>query len=102
MRTQMLRELTHALSLDAQQRAKVDAILNENAERTKILREVLDPEMRAEYKKTVEEIRAQLTPEQRSKFDELLKQRRKGGGGPDKKRGVPGSNGVPVSTNLAS
>jgi Spy/CpxP family protein refolding chaperone len=36
--------------------------------------ETVEPARREEFKKTVEEFRAVLTPEQRTRFDELVKQ----------------------------
>lgn len=86
LRMEMLRRLTRDLGLSAEQRAKVETILKESAERTKILRDLLGPELQAEYHKAVEDICAQLTPEQHKRFDELLRQRPRKQGGPGEKR----------------
>lgn len=77
VRTEMLRRLTRELQLSPEQRVKIENVLNESAERTKILRELLAPELQAEFRKSIEDINAELTPEQHQKFEELLKQRRK-------------------------
>ncbi len=100
MRVEMLKRLTRSLDLTQEQRAKIAQILQESTERTRILNEVLEPERRAETRKTVDAIRAELTPPQRARFDELLRQKRKGGGGEKRRPSAP-SNSVPVGTNLA-
>lgn len=86
VRTEMLRRLTRDLNLNAQQRQKINDILQESNERGKILRDVIEPELRAEYKKAIEDIREQLTPSQRNRFDELLKQQKRKGNPNEKRR----------------
>ncbi len=97
-RTEMLRRLTRDLQLDAQQRLKVNEILVESNERTKILRELLEPELRAESRKAIDDIRGVLRAPQRARFDELLKQR------PRNKQNPPAEKrrqNQPAGTNLA-
>jgi hypothetical protein len=96
MRTEMLRRLTRELQLTPEQRTKVDAVLQESNERTKILRELLQPELQAEYRKAVDDITAELTPEQHKKLDDLLKQRRKQTTPAEKRRQ---QHGQPAVTN---
>ncbi len=76
-RIQMLRRLSRLLSLTAEQNEQLDTIMRESQERTKVFWELLEPELRGEFRKTREEIREVLTPGQRKQFDELLKQRQR-------------------------
>jgi len=76
-RIQMLRRLSRLLSLTAEQNEQLDTIMRESQERTKVFWELLEPELRGEFRKTRDEIREVLTPEQRKLFDELLKQRQR-------------------------
>jgi len=62
------------LDLTADQRQRVDKLLKESQERTKKLMEPISPSLRAEVQRTKEEFREILTPEQRIRFDELVKQ----------------------------
>jgi hypothetical protein len=89
-KTQVLRRLTGELNLAATQRTNIENVLNESAERTKILRDLLTPELQAEYRKAVDDIKTELNPEQRRKFDDLLqKQKKKQPGPPEKHRRPP-------------
>ncbi len=76
-RIQMLRRLSRLLSLTPEQNERLDTIMRESQERTKVYWELLEPELRGEFRKTREESREVLTPEQRKQFDELLKQRQR-------------------------
>ncbi len=76
-RIEMLRRLSRPLSLTPEQNEQLDTIMRESQERTKVFWELLEPELRGEFRKTREEIREVLTPEQRKRFDDLLKQRQR-------------------------
>ncbi len=76
-RIEMLRRLSQLLTLTPEQNEQLDTIMRESQERTKVFWELLEPELRAEFRKTRDEIREVLTPEQRKLFDELLKQRQR-------------------------
>src|SRR5260370_32113214 len=73
----MRRRLAHLLSLTAEQNERLDTIMRESQERTKVYWELLEPELRGEFRKTRDEIREVLTPEQRKEFDDQLKQRQR-------------------------
>ena len=74
LRMEVLRRVERELDLTSDQRAEVDRIITASQERTKKLMEPISPQLRAELQETKEAVRAVLTPEQRSRFDELLKQ----------------------------
>jgi Spy/CpxP family protein refolding chaperone len=74
LRIEFLRRMERELDLTAEQRDPIDRILKDGQERMKKLMETVEPRRREEFKKTVEEFRAVLTPEQRQRFDALLKQ----------------------------
>jgi protein CpxP len=74
MRFEFLRRMERELDLTPQQREPIDRILQEGQERMKKLMDTVEPRRREELKKTIEEFRAVLTPEQRKRFDDLQKQ----------------------------
>jgi hypothetical protein len=74
LRIEFLRRLERELDLTQDQREPVDRILKEGQERMKKLMEGIEPRRREEYKQTIEEFRRVLTPAQRARFDDLLKQ----------------------------
>jgi hypothetical protein len=74
LRIEFLRRVERELALTPAQREPVDRILKEGQERMKKLMDTVEPRRREEYKKTIEEFRAVLTPEQRQRLDALLKQ----------------------------
>jgi hypothetical protein len=71
MRLDFLRRAGRELELTPEQHERVDKILKESQERTK---KVMAPYVREELQRTKEEFREALTPEQRPRFDQLLKQ----------------------------
>ena len=74
MRIEFLRRMEQELNLAPAQREPIDKILKEGQERMKKLMETIEPRRREEFKRTIEEFRAVLTPEQRKRFDEIAKQ----------------------------
>ncbi len=74
MRIDFLRRLERELDLTQEQREPIDKILKDGQERMKKLMDTVEPRRREEFKKTIEEFREVLTPEQRARFDDLLKQ----------------------------
>jgi len=74
MRIEFLRRMERDLDLTPEQRAPIDKVLQEGQERMKKLMDTVEPRRREEFKKTMEEFRAVLTPEQQRRFDELVKQ----------------------------
>jgi hypothetical protein len=77
LRIEFLRRMERELNLAPEQREPVDKILKEGQERMKKLMEAVDPRRREEYKRTLEEFRTVLTPEQRQRFDTSLKQQQR-------------------------
>jgi len=77
VRIEFLRRMERELALSPEQREPVDKVLKEGQERMKKLMETIEPRRREEYKRTLEEFRALLTPEQRQRFDALLKQQQR-------------------------
>ena len=73
MRGESPRRMSRDLDLTPDQHAQVDKILRESQERTK---KIMSPYLREETDRTSKEFREVLTADQRSRFDELLKQKR--------------------------
>ena len=77
LRIEFLRRMERELDLTPGQREPIDRILKEGQERTKKLMDTVEPRRREEFKKTIEEFRAVLTPEQRKRLDALIKQQQR-------------------------
>jgi Spy/CpxP family protein refolding chaperone len=97
LRLDLLRRMQRDLNLTADQHEQIDKILKESQERSKKIMEPVAPQIREELNRTREEFRNVLTPEQRAKFDEMLKRQ---GHRPDQQHrpGTPPDNRV--QTNL--
>jgi hypothetical protein len=65
---------TRDLNLNADQQSQIQAILNDMRARYAALHEKLDPEYEQVRQQGREQIRQLLTPEQRPKFEDLLRQ----------------------------
>ncbi len=74
MRLDLLRRMERDLDLKPEQRERVDKILKEGQERTKEIMEPIEPDLHEVVQKAREAFFGVLTPEQRVRFDELLKQ----------------------------
>lgn len=74
-RFELLRRAQRELDLTPEQREPIERILKEGQERMKKLNETFEPRRRQELRRTLEEFRQVLTPEQRVRFDHLVKQR---------------------------
>jgi Spy/CpxP family protein refolding chaperone len=66
-------KLKRELQLTADQTNQVDKVFAESNARIKILWDLVGPEMQKERQEVRESIRAVLTPEQRDRFEKLLK-----------------------------
>jgi Spy/CpxP family protein refolding chaperone len=73
MRLEFLRRVQRDLDLNPEQRERIDKILKESQDRTRVIMEPVSGNLRDELKRTRDEFREALTPEQRMRFDELLK-----------------------------
>jgi len=74
-RLEFLRRAQKELALTGEQRERVEKIFSQSQERTKELMEPVAPLLREELERAKLEFREVLTPAQRTRFDELLKQR---------------------------
>ena len=109
MRIEFLRRVERELDLTPAQREPIDKVLQEGQERMKKLMETVEPRRREEFKKTMDEFRAVLTPEQQKRFYDLVKQqqqraREQRKGGPPRERppqGPPATN-TPAATSSGS
>jgi Spy/CpxP family protein refolding chaperone len=106
MRIEFLRRVQRELDLATGQREPIDKVLKDGQERMKKLMETVEPRRREEFKKTMEEFRAVLTPEQRQRFDDLVKQQqqrareqRKAAPPRERPPGNPAPGNPPAATN---
>jgi Spy/CpxP family protein refolding chaperone len=74
IRIEFLRRAERDLNLTPAQREQADKILAASQERSKKIMEPVQPKIREELQDTREQFRAVLTAEQKTRFDELLKQ----------------------------
>jgi Spy/CpxP family protein refolding chaperone len=75
-RLEFLRRAERELHLSAQQRQQVEEILRNSQERIKKLMDDVSPAVKDEVQRAREEFRSILTPDQRERMDDLLKQQR--------------------------
>ena len=77
-REAQLRELSRRmqaeLDLTHEQRGRIEAMIRESQERMKALRDDVGQKMNEELRELRQKIRGELTPEQRKKFAEIMKQ----------------------------
>jgi hypothetical protein len=106
MRIEFLRRMERELDLAPAQREPIDKILKDGQERTKKLMDTVEPRRREEFKRTIEEFRAVLTPEQRSRFDGVVKQQqqrareqRKATSSREHPQQSPPTSNTPLGTN---
>ena len=82
-RAHRVEQLTQALSLASAQSQQVDAVLLQRHTEAKAIHDQADAQLDQVHQKGREQIRTILTPEQRPKFEEFLKnldeQRKRGG-----------------------
>jgi hypothetical protein len=89
---EFLRRIDRELNLTQEQHDKIQQILKQSQERTKVIREKIAPEMKDEIKRVRDEIRAELAPEQQAKFEAAMKSkpaRRPEDGAQEPKRKLP-------------
>jgi hypothetical protein len=106
MRIEFLRRMERELDLAPAQREPIDQIIRDGQERMKKVMESVEPRRREEYKRTIEEFRKVLTPEQRQRLDRVVKQQqqrsrdqRKGPGARDRSPQLPLQGTNAPSTN---
>lgn len=71
---QFVEELDVALSLTPDQREKIGKIIADGQERNRDLWKLVSPQFREVMQDVRQRIRAELTPEQRKQFEDLMKQ----------------------------
>jgi len=69
-------ELDRRLNLSPEQNARIERVMHEGQERVKEIWSLVGPEMQAELRGVREEIRRELTQDQRRRFDELMRDRK--------------------------
>lgn len=69
-------ELDRRLHLTPEQNARIEKLMHEGQERVKEIWSLVGPEMQAELRAVREEIRRELTDDQRRQFDELVRNRK--------------------------
>lgn len=79
------------MELTSGQRTRVREIIAEGQARNKESWDRIAPELRREMVETQKRIREILTPEQRAKFEELMKQSRPASRRPNEEPGQPGN-----------
>ena len=67
--------LKNELQLTADQTNRIDKIFAEGNEQVKLIWDLLNPELQKHRQEVYERVRAVLTPEQREKFEKLVKER---------------------------
>lgn len=73
-RVDFLRRAERELNLTREQKEQADKIIGASQERTRKLIEPVSPQIREELQQTKEQFRALLNPDQKARFDEMLKQ----------------------------
>jgi hypothetical protein len=74
-RGDLLERMQRQLYLTPVQRERIEVILRDNHDRMKQLWDSIAPQAQAEHRRAHDLIRAELTPEQRARFEELVKLR---------------------------
>ena len=77
LRKEFLGRMDRELRLTPLQHERIEKIMTESQERTRLLWELVGPEMRDEMRLVREEIREQLRPEQLAKFEEIMQRPRR-------------------------
>lgn len=76
-RPEFLRRLDRQLDLTPQQHDDIARIIKESHQRTQRIWQQIAPEMTDELKRVREDIRLVLTPEQRKRWNQMMRQRRR-------------------------
>jgi hypothetical protein len=75
LRKDFVDRLQHELKISAGQRERIEKIIGEGQEQARIIWEEIAPDMHQTIVDTKDKVRAELTPEQRIRFEELFKPR---------------------------
>ncbi len=74
-RANLIRNVQRQLDLDPEQRVRIEQIMRDSQLRTKPIVDRIAPDLREEFRFTTTAIRQVLAPDQRRRFDELMKPR---------------------------
>jgi hypothetical protein len=74
-REEFVRRMEQELELTPEQRVKINEIVHESQERTRLLYGLIGDDVREEMRHTRESIREQLNPQQTKKFEEMQHRR---------------------------
>jgi Spy/CpxP family protein refolding chaperone len=74
-RANLIRNVQRQLDLDPEQRVRIEQIMRDSQLRTKPIVDRIGPDLREEFRFTTTAIRQVLAPDQRRRFDELMKPR---------------------------
>ncbi len=86
----IVRRLSHELELDGAQRTKIREITTETREALRAIRQASAPQVEKIRKESEAKIRALLTPEQLTKYDQLVAEKRDYWNHPPRHRRPPG------------
>ncbi|MBI1842415.1 MAG: hypothetical protein HYR88_16380 [Verrucomicrobia bacterium] len=76
-RVEALRRFTQNLDLAPEQRERIESHIQESQERTRLLWDLVGPEVQDEFKRLRAQVVSELKPDQRKKFEELSKKYRR-------------------------
>lgn len=96
-----LQTMKRELALAPGQVQRLEVVFAESRERMRILMDLINPELQAEKREVAEKIRVELTPEQREKFEQLLKRPHRAGEGDGKARRGPGGDRKATNASAA-
>lgn len=72
LKTNYLQRVERDLSLTPEQTKRIEVIISESQKRTKELSDTMAPKIREEVRRARDRMRAELTPEQRVRYDRLV------------------------------
>jgi hypothetical protein len=86
LRNEYIQNLGRELRMSDQQRGAVSNVVQQSQDRVRHLHDRIAPDVRDEVRRTRQEIRALLTPEQQRQFDELPRRRLRRGDRQEQRR----------------
>lgn len=92
-RYEFLRRAQRDLKLSDEQKTRIEAEIKDSQERFRRLWEPIAPQAREEFEQLRTHIRAELTPKQQARFDELVKKSER-----ERRRGREGTNAAASRT----
>jgi uncharacterized membrane protein len=76
-RYDVVRKMTHELGLSEEQKQRIEFHIRESQDRTRVIWELVGPEVQEEFRKLRTDVGQELTPEQRKQFEAKLRKVRK-------------------------